>query len=294
MARDRSLNGKVVLVTGGNRGLGESVVREFAGRGARVVVAARKLADAELVVDGLAGEHLAVAADVREQASLDEAVAVVRERFGQLDVVVANAGVNRHGSVFAVSGDEYAEVVDTNLVGVYRTVRAALDPLVASRGFVLMVSSVAGFTAAGGMSAYASAKAGLEMLAHTLHLDLQPRGVGVATVVPTWITTDMLAGAEQEMPAFAEFRSMTAGLIGHYTDGVPGGPLGGSVTPQECAAAMADGVEQRSRRIWVPPILEEVWRLSPVLNGPLGEALTVKLLGAFQEQVDADLAGREP
>jgi NAD(P)-dependent dehydrogenase (short-subunit alcohol dehydrogenase family) len=287
-------DGKVVLVTGGNRGLGRACVHEFAGRGAHVAVLSRSLEAGAEVVGELKepDEHLAVAGDVRDQASLDAAVAAVTRRFGQLDVVIANAGVNRHGSISVVSGDEYAEVIETNLIGVYRTVRAALPPLTASRGFVLMVSSIAAFASSGGMSAYASAKAGLEMLAHTLYLDLSGAGIGVGTVVPTWISTDMLADAEQEMPAFAELRSMTTGLLGHLTDGIAGGALGSSVTPAECAAAIADGVERRARRIWIPPVLEEIWRLSPTLNGELGELLTLKLLGAFQEQVDEDLKRR--
>jgi NAD(P)-dependent dehydrogenase (short-subunit alcohol dehydrogenase family) len=295
-AAHRTVDGRVVLITGGNRGLGLACAQEFAGRGARVAVLSRSVDAATAALESLADPqaHLALAGDVRDQASLDAAVAAVAERYGQLDVVVANAGVNRHGSISAMSGDEYAEVIETNLIGVYRTVSACLPELSRSRGFVLMVSSVAGFAASGGMAAYASAKAGLEMLAHTLYLDLAGRGIGVGTVVPTWISTDMLHEAEQEMPAFAELRSMMAGLLGSYTDGVPGGPLGGSVTPQECAAAIADGVQRRARRIWVPPVLEEIWRLAPLLNGELGELLTLKLLGAFQDQIDQDLAAARP
>jgi NAD(P)-dependent dehydrogenase (short-subunit alcohol dehydrogenase family) len=277
----RDLAGAVVFVTGGSRGLGAAVAAEFASRGAQVAVTARRRDDAEAVVGKLDGDHLALTADVRSEASLDAAVSAVTARFGRLDVVVANAGVHRHGSVSDLSADAYAEVVDTNLVGVYRTVRATLEPLVAARGYLLLVSSVAGFAAVGGMAAYASAKAGLEMLGHTLHLDLAPRGVAVGAIVPTWITTDMLAGAEDDVAGLADVRSSTADLLAHYTAGVPGGPLGGSVTPEECAAAMADAAVHRARRVWLPPILEEVWRLGPVLNGPLGEVLTQKLVSDF-------------
>jgi NAD(P)-dependent dehydrogenase (short-subunit alcohol dehydrogenase family) len=171
--------------------------------------------------------------------------------------------------------------METNLVGAYRTTRAALKPLVASRGYLLFVSSVASFAAAGGMAAYASAKAGLDMLAHTLRLDLAGDGVDVGVFMPTWVETDMLGAAERELPAFAELRSTTAGLLGMLTSGIPGGPLGGSLTPAECAAILVDGVEARARRIWAPPALEELWRASPLLNGEIGEAVTRKLFGSL-------------
>ncbi|MFI7587619.1 SDR family NAD(P)-dependent oxidoreductase [Spongisporangium articulatum] len=274
-----TLAGKVALVTGGNRGLGAACVRELAARGATVAVLARDPEAAAVVVKELPGEgHLALPGDVTRQETLDAAVATVLAERGQLNVVVANAGVNRHGSLGEVTGDEYAEVVNTNLIGTYRTARATADALAAGRGYLMIVSSVAAFAAVGGMAPYASSKAGLEMLAHTLWLDLAPRGVDVGTVVPTWITTDMLAEAEAGIDDFAELRNTTEGLLSMYTDGVPGGPLGGSVSAEECATRIVDGIEARERRIWIPPILEEIWRLGPLLNSPLGEILTRKLL----------------
>ena len=276
-----SMAGTVCLVTGAARGLGAATARELASRGATVAAVTRSPDDAQRSVEDLGPGHLAVTADVRDERALTAAVGAVADQLGRIDVVVANAGINRHGNVHALCADTYAEVVETNLIGAYRTTRAALKPLVASRGYLLFVSSVASFAAAGGMSAYASAKAGLDMLAHTLRLDLAADGVDVGVFVPTWVETDMLGAAEQQLPAFAELRSTTAGLLGMLTSSVRGGPLGGSLTPAACAAILADGVEARARRIWAPPALEELWRAAPILNGELGEAVTERLFGSL-------------
>jgi NAD(P)-dependent dehydrogenase (short-subunit alcohol dehydrogenase family) len=273
------MEGMVCLVTGAARGLGAAAARELAGRGATVAAVTRSADDAQRVVEELGRGHVAVTADVRDERALTAAVGAVADQLGRIDVVVANAGINRHGDVHALGADTYAEVIETNLIGAYRTTRAALKPLVTSRGYLVFVSSVAAFASVGGMAAYASAKAGLDMLAHTLRLDLAPDGVDVGVFVPTWIETDMLGSAEAEIPQFAELRSSTAGLLSLLTDGVPGGPLGGSMTPAECAAALADGIQARARRIWAPPALEELWRASSILNSELGEQVTVKLFG---------------
>ena len=280
-AADGSMAGLVCLVTGAARGLGAATARELAARGATVAAVTRSPDDAQRAVEDLGPGHLAVTADVRDERALTAAVGAVADQLGRIDVVVANAGINRHGNVHALCSDTYAEVVETNLIGAYRTTRAALKPLVASRGYLLFVSSVASFAAAGGMSAYASAKAGLDMLAHTLRLDLAADGVDVGVFVPTWVETDMLGTAEQQLPAFAELRSTTAGLLGMLTSSVRGGPLGGSPTPEACAAILVDGVEARARRIWAPPALEELWRASPILNGEIGEAVTERLFGSL-------------
>jgi NAD(P)-dependent dehydrogenase (short-subunit alcohol dehydrogenase family) len=273
-----SMAGSVCLVTGAAGGLGAAAARELAARGATVAAVTRAPDDARRLVEDLGPGHLAVTADVRDERTLTAAVRAVTERLGRIDVVVANTGTHRHGSVHALCADSYAEVVETNLVGAYRTTRASLGALVASRGYLLFVSSVASFAAAGGMSAYASAKAGLDMLAHTLRLDLAADGVDVGVFVPTWIEADG-PGAEGELPA-AALRSSTAGLLGMLT-AVRGGPPGGGLTPEACAAALADGVQARARRIWAPPALEELWRASPILNGEVGEAVTERLFGSL-------------
>lgn len=289
--------GRVALVTGAGRGLGAALVRELAARGARCALLGRTPADLAAVADSLGAGHSWHQADVRDDASLRTAIEAAVERHGRLDVLVANAGVNRHGSAMVLTGDEFADVVDTNLTGTYRTVRHALPHLLDARGYLLVVSSVAAFAAVGGMGAYAASKAGGEMLAHTLHLELDPHGVGVGIAHPTWIATDLVDAADAEIPALAQLRNTAASMLGLFETAVPGGLPGSTVTPAECARALVDGIRDRRRRIWVPPAMEELWRARTLLAGDLGEGVTLRLFAAAVEQADEGLLaarGRTP
>jgi len=286
------LEGKVAVVTGAGRGLGAALARELAARGARCALLGRTTSQLVEVADAIGPDHSWHRADVRDDASVREAIEAAAQRHGRVDVVVANAGVNRHGSALVLSGDEFADVVDTNLTGTYRTVRHALPHLLESQGYVLIVSSVAAFAAVGGMGAYAASKAGGEMLAHTLHLELEPHGVGVGIAHPTWIATDLVDAADDEIPALAQLRNTAASLLGLVDGAVPGGVPGSTITPAEAAAALVDGIAARRRRIWVPPAMEELWRARTLLAGDLGEGITLRIFAAAVEQADAGLLER--
>jgi NADP-dependent 3-hydroxy acid dehydrogenase YdfG len=149
------LDGTVVLITGAGSGIGAGTARALAGRGARLV-----LCDVDEVglkeTVATVGEERAVAdvVDVRDLAALETLVAAGVERFGGIDVVMANAGVGSFGSVLHVDPEAFRRVIDINLTGVFHTVRAALPSVVERRGYVLVVSSLAAFTATPSMAAY--------------------------------------------------------------------------------------------------------------------------------------------
>jgi NADP-dependent 3-hydroxy acid dehydrogenase YdfG len=148
MVRSRtmsSLNGKVVLITGGARGVGAEVARRLNRQGAKLVLTDLDAAPLEALAAELGGEAnvVTVLADVCDLAAMEAAVAQGVARFGGIDIVVANAGIASYGSVLAVDPEAFKRVIDVNVTGVFHTVRAALPQVIERRGYVLVVSSLA-------------------------------------------------------------------------------------------------------------------------------------------------------
>ena len=174
-----SVDSQVVFITGGGQGIGAEVARRLRAKGAKLVLtdldeAALAERSAELGGDA---HVLTVVADVRDLAAMQDAAAQAVEKFGGIDTVVANAGIASYGSVLHVDPDAVKRVLDVNLLGVFHTVRAALPSIIERRGYVLVVSSLAAFTAAPGMAPYDMSKAGNEHLAHALRLEVAHLGV---------------------------------------------------------------------------------------------------------------------
>jgi NAD(P)-dependent dehydrogenase (short-subunit alcohol dehydrogenase family) len=189
------LRGRVAWVTGGTRGIGLAVSRSLVAAGARVVLTGRDASAAAEIAEGLAADHpsgeaVGLAADVRDPASLRNAVAVATERFGRLDALVANAGVGRMAPIQELSEEDWREVIDTNLSGAYHSVRAALDALVASGGAIVTIGSLACAHAFAGGAAYNASKFGLVGFTEAIMHDLRDLGVRVATVMPGSVATD--------------------------------------------------------------------------------------------------------
>ena len=146
-------------------------------------------------------EHvLTVVADVRDLAAMQAAAAKAVEKFGGIDTVVANAGIASYGSVLHVDPEAVKRVLDVNLLGVFHTVRAALPSIIERRGYVLIVSSLAAFTAAPGMAPYDMSKAGNEHLAHALRLEVAHLGVAVGSAHMSWIDTAMVRDTQTDLP----------------------------------------------------------------------------------------------
>src|ERR1700754_2515893 len=167
-----SVNGKVVLITGGALGIGAEAARRLHQKGAKLVLvdldegALGKLA-ARLGRDRV----LTAVADVRDLAAVQSAVDEGVKRFGGIDVVMANAGIACVGTVLGVDPAAFRAVVEVNALGVFHTVRAALPSVIERRGYVLVVSSLGGYVPTAGMASYSLTKAGLEHFANALRLE---------------------------------------------------------------------------------------------------------------------------
>ena len=176
---------RVVLVTGGARGIGLACARAFVAAGDRVAVTYRTKPPED-------DDVLAVACDVTSTAEVDAAVDQVEEQLGKVEVVVANAGANRDGLVLKMSDDAFDEVLDTNLAGAFRVARRAARSMVRARtGRLIFISSVVGLSGSAGQVNYAASKAGLVGLARSLARELAPRGITANVVAPGPVATDM-------------------------------------------------------------------------------------------------------
>lgn len=272
-----SLAGKVVLITGAARGIGEEVARRLHRRGARLVLVDLD----EVPLNALAaelGDRVATAvADVTDLRSMDAAVATGVDAFGGLDVVVANAGIGSYGSILAVDPAAFRRVIDVNLVGAFHTVRAALPSIIDSRGYVLVVSSAAAYVPSPGMAAYDASKAGVEHLANALRLEVAHRGVDVGSAHMAWIDTPLVREAK------ADLESFRTGL-----EALPG-PLSRTTSVQKCGKRFEKGIANRSRHVDVPGWVAWLRRLRPILHSRLAERDTRRSAAVLVPQMDAEV-----
>ncbi len=181
----------VVLITGASSGIGAALAREYLRRGARVVATARSQARLEqLAADG--GEAvLPVRADVTVDGDLERAVAAALERFGRLDIAVANAGFGVAGPLATLTLEDLRRQFETNVFGVLRTFYATLPALRASRGVFAVMSSVMGYLAVPGSVPYAMSKFAVRALAEGLRGELRREGVAVVLVSPGFVASDI-------------------------------------------------------------------------------------------------------
>jgi NAD(P)-dependent dehydrogenase (short-subunit alcohol dehydrogenase family) len=190
------LNGRVALVTGAARGIGLETARALHRRGARVALVDLDLAAAERAAASISPDALGLAADVSDRAAVDAAVARVVERFGGLDVVVANAGIaNTPATALRIPEEEFERVLAVNLLGVWRTVRAALPHVAERGGNVTVVSSIYAFSTGIGAAPYAMAKAGVEQLGRALRAELSVHGATATVAYFGFIDTEMVHAA---------------------------------------------------------------------------------------------------
>jgi len=190
---------RVVLVTGGNRGIGLAIAQAFVAEGDQVAITARS---GELPAE-LAGTHvLVVQADVTDSASIDAAFDRIEAELGPVEIVVANAGITRDGLILRMSDDDIDAVLDTNLVGALRVARRAAKGMVRlRRGRLVFVSSVVGLLGSAGQVNYAASKAGLVGVARSLARELGSRGITANVVTPGFVDTDMTAVLSEERRA---------------------------------------------------------------------------------------------
>jgi NAD(P)-dependent dehydrogenase (short-subunit alcohol dehydrogenase family) len=204
------LAGKVVVVTGAARGLGAELARQLTAQGARVALLGLEPEVLAQVSAALPGSDW-WEVDVTDGSALTTIAAEVQTRLGPADVVVANAGIATGGPLLLADPASYDRVIEVNLLGSIRTVRAFLPQVVQTKGYVLQIASVAALVPGPMMSAYSASKSGVEAFAHSLRGELRHHGVDVGVAYLSWTDTDMVRGADER--GFAD-RSKLPGVLG--------------------------------------------------------------------------------
>ena len=177
---------RTILITGGNRGIGRSIAEEFVAQGHRVAVTVRS-------GEGPAGT-LSVVADVTDPESLDRAFAEIEENLGPVEVLVANAGITRDTLLMRMTDEEFEQVVNTNLNGVFRVLKRATKGMIKAKyGRVILIGSVVGLLGSAGQVNYSATKAALVGIARSVTRELGARGITANVVAPGFIDTDMTA-----------------------------------------------------------------------------------------------------
>jgi hypothetical protein len=272
------LTDKVVLITGPARGIGAELARQLARRRARLALVGM---ESELLA-ALAGElgpaHAGFECDVTDQAALDRAVRGAVDALGGVDAVVANAGVANNGTVAATPVEALARTIEVNLVGVVRTVKTTLPHVVARRGYYLLVSSAAAIAAAPGIAAYAASKSGVEQFGNALRLELAHKGVAVGIAHPGWVDTALVRDQQRDLPSF---NAMLRALPGPF----------GSITPvAECAAALADAIARRRRKVFVPRSLAPFAAVRQLLMSPVSDFFVRRAARRLVPQSEREVA----
>ena len=242
------ISGQSVLITGAAHGIGAETARRLAARGARVSLVG--LGDLEAVAADCPGSAT-FEADVTDREALDAAVAGTVEAFGGIDTVFANAGIGAAGFVRTMDPAAFERVIEVNLVGVWRTIRACLPHVIERRGYILPVASMAAILPPVGLAAYGAAKSGVENLSLGLRVEVQSFGVDVGVAYFSWIDTEMVRGANRTELG----ESMRAMLTG---------PLAKTYPVSAAAEAVVRGIEHRSRIVACPRWLIPLMWLRPV------------------------------
>jgi NAD(P)-dependent dehydrogenase (short-subunit alcohol dehydrogenase family) len=255
-----SLQGRTALITGAARGIGAETARRLAAQGVRLVLTDLDEVGLKALATELAADDvLTVACDVCDLSAMEAAVAEGVERFGGLDVVVANAGIASYGSVLAVDPETFKRVIDINVIGVFHTARAALPSLIQSHGYLLVVSSLAAFGAMPGLAAYNASKAGVEHFANALRLEVKHEGVDVGVAHMSWVDTPLVQDARDDLSAFGK---MVAALP--Y-------PMNRTTSVETCGKAFVKGIAGRKRHVYVPGWVAAVAAARNLVNSPVGE-----------------------
>jgi NAD(P)-dependent dehydrogenase (short-subunit alcohol dehydrogenase family) len=269
---------KVVFVTGAARGIGAAVSKELAARGARIALTGLEVDELAARAAELGPRHVYREVDVTDPQALQAAVDATVDQLGGIDIVVANAGIGTYGTVDNGDPRAWLHTIDVNLNGVFRTVHATLPHILERRGYVLAIASVASFLALPGMSSYCASKAAVEALVRSLRAEVGFRGVDVGSAHPSWIDTDLVREASQDLESFRFMRSKLPW------------PLKATTSLQDCAKAIADGIEGRKARIYVPQSVALIFWLRGLLNTSAGERMTAEIVKEAVPMMDKEVA----
>ena len=278
MGTNNTLAGKVVLITGAARGIGAETARRVAALGAKVALVGLEREQLEATAKECGPDAGAWEADVTDWDAMEAAVAGVVDRYGAIDVVMANAGVAATGFVRSIDPAAFERTIEINLLGVWRTVRVCLPHLVRSRGYCLVVSSLAAITHAPGMAAYSASKAGCEAFADSLRTEVKHLGVDVGVAYFSWIATDMVTSADKH-PVFGKLRGKLPG------------PIGRTYEVSEVGKAVVLGMNRRAKAIHVPGWVGGLKLIRGIVN-QLSGPIAAQGAKEADEAALADIAAR--
>ncbi|MEZ0093239.1 SDR family oxidoreductase [Streptacidiphilus sp. EB129] len=233
----QSLAGQVAVVTGAARGVGAELARTLAARGAQVALVGLEPEELERTAAGCGTSATWYEADVTDLGALRSVAERVLARYGRIDVVVANAGIAIGGGFLDSDPDAFSRVIEVNLLGSTSTARAFLPALIASRGYLLQIASLAAIAPAPLMTAYCASKSGVEAFAHALRGEVANQGVRVGVGYLSWTDTDMVRGADED----EVMRDMRAHLPWPTNRTYPLGPA---------VERIADGIARRSVHVY--------------------------------------------
>jgi NAD(P)-dependent dehydrogenase (short-subunit alcohol dehydrogenase family) len=243
----------VAVVTGAARGIGLETARRLAATH-RVALLDLDGEGARRAAERLGGDAIAAECDITDPAAVARAVGEVVQRCGGIDVAIANAGIATAGALRHLDPDVLAAQINVNLVGSWRFLHACLPHVVARRGYVLGVASAAALVPPTGLGAYAASKAGFAHLLDVLRIEVAHLGVDVGVAYFSWIDTDMVRGADDHHPAFAQLRRDLRG------------PAGRTLPVGAAADALVAAVHERRRTVTAPRFV----RAAALLRGVIG------------------------
>jgi NAD(P)-dependent dehydrogenase (short-subunit alcohol dehydrogenase family) len=256
------VGGKVVLITGGTGGIGSATARELLRRGAKVAIVDANPDTPEIAARISSHSAIGVVADVRVRDTLDLAVADVLDRFGRIDVAIANAGIlSRAATLRTTPVASIDSVLAVNVTGVVNTVQAAMEQVIAHRGQFVLISSVFAFLNGMGTVPYAMSKAAVEQLGRGLRVELAAHGVSTTVAYFSLIDTDMIKhGVDEDS------------VVDELLAALPR-PLLKRLQPEAAAIALAAGLTHRSPRVMAPAR----WKPLSALRGVIAGALDPRL-----------------
>jgi NAD(P)-dependent dehydrogenase (short-subunit alcohol dehydrogenase family) len=279
------LRDRVAMVTGGARGIGQATAAALIARGASVAIVDLDAASVQRTAAQLHDtKALGLTADVTDRGAMQRAVATTTERFGGLDVVVANAGIAMRGTTFRALAPESGErILDVNVMGVWRTVDAALPEIVRRRGHVVVVSSIYAFVNGLGNVPYAMSKAAVEQLGRALRVELAQHGASASVAYFGFIDTEMVR------------RSIDADPLAEVMFDLVPKPLRKRLAPAAAGEAIVHGIERRRPRIIRP----RRWAALSVLRGIVNPLIDAQMerdekTQALARQLDARAGEDQP
>ncbi|MDR7085418.1 NAD(P)-dependent dehydrogenase (short-subunit alcohol dehydrogenase family) [Aeromicrobium panaciterrae] len=273
----QTFNGKVALITGAARGIGAGVSRGFVAKGGKVALLGLEPELLTELSEELGESAAWWEADVRDSEAMKTAIDAAAKHFGQIDFVLANAGIASYGTVRQISDDAFERVVDININGVFRTLKYATPYLEKTDGYALVVASQASFAALAGLASYNASKAGAEMLAIAYKQEVAHLGIGVGVCHPSWVDTDIVRVAEADLPTFKAVRKKLPW------------PSNATTSIEDCIDLILKGFEKRKARVYVKKsVLVSNWT-KPLMNSPLAWPLVRKIAAGAVPQMEKEV-----